>query len=204
MGAVPFARMFKAWKVSLMAPWLTMLGISESDSQELSIGSALKRRLPWTGLNLVVALLVTWILAAVQPSAESLDPLTLIPLVLLTPLSLGLQSLGTTMRVLMFAAPTIALLRTHGFNEIRITAVQGGILASSLAMILLLWGQPVSAAWPVSAAVWLTGIISCIAGVIVPWMSTRHTVISFQMSSIMFVAITLLTGILSYSALGTS
>lgn len=196
MGVIPHHRILVPWKQSLLRPWLHMLGLSDAERQEQSLFSAVNDRIVWSILNAAGALVASGMLAFMPSTAT--EALVSIPLVLLVPLALGLQSFGMTLYALGQHAPNMSLLRARCFRELQVTAVHGGMLAIGLLLAGSLWFQSFRTAWIISVAVWLASVIGCITGVVAPWISRRQTTIPLPIASASFVVFNIATSMLIY------
>lgn len=200
MGIIPYERMLSPWRTKLLAPWLTMFGVNESESQETSLGAVAQRRLPWTSLILVNALVAAWMLSSIMPVTDTTKPFSLIPIVLFVPLAFGFQSWAATLRTLIISGPSPFLLRARCLNEVLYTAVQGLCLAVGLLMIVGLWTQSFTTAWRLTLSIWLTSMVSSLIGVALPWISSHYPAFPFFISSALFVFMTAVSGLFMYIA----
>ncbi|RMH32650.1 MAG: magnesium transporter [Nitrospirae bacterium] len=189
IGVVPSVRMIALWKTSLLAPWLKLFGVSERESDETSLSAVAKQRLPWTSLILAVAIATAWMLSTVLPLTETSRLVSLIPIALLVPLACGLQSLAATLRTSVISGPSPFFVGTRGLNEAMYTAVQGVLLAIVLLVVVALWTQSFWTAWLLALIVWGTSIVSSLAGVIFPWITSRYPAIPPYVSTALFMSI---------------
>ncbi len=182
---------------------LRLAGVGEEEITD-SVLVKTKRRFNWLLLNLITALLATWVISKFGASIEQMVALAfLMPIVASMGGNAGMQTLAVTIRAIAKKE-----LSTSNFNrivgkEFLIGILNGIIFAVITAVIVQLWFNEISLAILIGISMILNMIVAGLFGILVPVSLKKLNIDPALASSVFVTTITDVIGFLSFLGLGS-
>ncbi len=182
---------------------LRLAGVGEEEITD-SVLVKTKRRFNWLLLNLITALIATWVISKFGASIEQMVALAfLMPIVASMGGNAGMQTLAVTIRAIAKKE-----LSTSNFNrivgkEFLIGILNGIIFAVITALIVQLWFNEISLAILIGISMILNMIVAGLFGILVPVSLKKLNIDPALASSVFVTTITDVIGFLSFLGLGS-
>jgi magnesium transporter len=182
---------------------LRLAGVGDEEITD-SVMLKTKRRFNWLLLNLLTALLATWVISNFGASIEQMVALAfLMPIVASMGGNAGMQTLAVTIR----AIATKELSKTN-FNrvvgkEFLIGILNGIIFAIITAVIVQLWFKQLNLSLLIGVSMILNMIVAGLFGILVPVSLKKLNIDPALASSVFVTTITDVIGFLSFLGLGS-
>ena len=144
-------------------------GLKEDEDIFAPVGKTTKNRTIWLGVNLITALLGSWVIGQFEGSIQQLVALAvLMPIVA----SMGGNAGTQTLTVVIRGMSTGTISRSNVFNVLRkeslVGVLNGLIWAVVVALVAALWYQNLSLGFVIAAAMVANLVMGAIAGVCIP------------------------------------
>jgi magnesium transporter len=182
---------------------LRLAGVGDEEITD-SVILKTKRRFNWLLLNLLTALLATWVISNFGASIEQMVALAfLMPIVASMGGNAGMQTLAVTIR----AIATKELSKTN-FNrvvgkEFQIGILNGIIFAIITGVIVQLWFKEINLSLLIGVSMILNMIVAGLFGILVPVSLKKLNIDPALASSVFVTTITDVIGFLSFLGLGS-
>tara|TARA_B110001452_G_scaffold191664_1_gene161783 strand:- start:1046 stop:2425 length:1380 start_codon:yes stop_codon:yes gene_type:complete len=182
---------------------LRLAGVGDEEITD-SVMLKTKRRFNWLLLNLLTALLATWVISNFGASIEQMVALAfLMPIVASMGGNAGMQTLAVTIR----AIATKELSKTN-FNrvvgkEFQIGILNGIIFAIITGVIVQLWFKEINLSLLIGVSMILNMIVAGLFGILVPVSLKKLNIDPALASSVFVTTITDVIGFLSFLGLGS-
>jgi magnesium transporter len=173
---------------------------SSADSVIASVGS----RLPWLCLNLVTALIASFLISQFQASIEKIVALAvMMPMVASIGGNAGNQTLAVAVRALASRELTSANSARIIGREVLTGVVNGSVFAVLLAGIAFLWFQSPLMALTIALAIFLNLTAGSLAGILIPLTLKKAGQDPAVSSSVLVTFITDMVGFVAFLGLAT-
>ncbi len=181
---------------------MSMAGLSEEDDMFAPVITSSRRRTLWLGINLLTALLASWVIGHFENTIEKLVALAvLMPIVASMGGIAGSQTLTIVIR-------GIALGKISRGNALRLLnketlvgMVNGGIWAMIVAGIAVLWFQDYQLGAIIGAAIMINLVVAAIAGAIIPVALQKLNIDPALAGGVVLTTVTDVIGFLSFLGL---
>jgi len=183
---------------------MSMAGLSEEDDMFAPVITSSRRRTIWLGINLVTALLASWVIGNFEGTIQKLVALAvLMPIVASMGGIAGSQTLTIVIR-------GIALGKISGSNALRLLSkevsvgfLNGGIWALIIAAIAVLWFQNTELGVIIGAAMLINLVAAAVAGAIIPLLLHKLDIDPALAGGVVLTTVTDVTGFLAFLGLAT-
>ncbi len=182
---------------------LRLAGVGDEEITD-SVIVKTKRRFNWLLLNLITALLATWVISNFGASIEQMVALAfLMPIVASMGGNAGMQTLAVTIRAIAKKE-----LSTSNFNrvvgkEFIIGILNGVIFAIITAIVVQLWFKEMNLSLLIGVSMILNMIVAGLFGILVPVSLKKMDIDPALASSVFVTTITDVIGFLSFLGLGS-
>jgi len=181
---------------------LRLAGVGDEEITD-SIFQKTKRRFNWLLLNLLTALLATWVISKFGASIEQMVALAfLMPIVASMGGNAGMQTLAVTIRALATKELSSGNIGKIVTKEFIIGILNGIIFAIITGVIVLLWFKETNLSILIAASMILNMIVAGLFGILVPVTLKKFNVDPAIASSVFVTTITDVIGFLSFLGLG--
>ncbi len=182
---------------------LRLGGVAESEMNQ-SIGRATKRRFIWLFLNLLTAILASYVISLFDASIEKMVALAvLMPIVASMGGNAGTQTLTLTVRSLATKELVENNRRKVFIKEIGISILNGFIFAILTGVAALIWFEDMSLSIIVGAAMIINILSAGFFGFLIPYVFNRIKIDPALASSVFVTTITDVFGFLSFLGLAS-
>jgi len=181
---------------------LRLAGVGDEEITD-SILKKTKRRFSWLLLNLLTALLATWVISKFGASIEQMVALAfLMPIVASMGGNAGMQTLAVTIRALATKEITSGNLGKVVTKEFFIGILNGIIFAIITAIIVQFWFKEFNLTILIAASMVLNMIVAGLFGILIPVSLKKFNIDPALASSVFVTTITDVIGFLSFLGLG--
>jgi len=181
---------------------LRLAGVGDEEITD-SILKKTKRRFNWLLLNLLTALLATWVISKFGATIEQMVALAfLMPIVASMGGNAGMQTLAITIRTLATNDLTRNNLSQNVIKEFSIGILNGIIFAIISAFVVQLWFNDIQLSLVISIAMVLNMIVAGLFGILVPVSLKKINIDPAIASSVFVTTITDVIGFLSFLGVG--
>ncbi len=182
---------------------LRLGGVAESEMNQ-SIGRSTKRRFIWLFINLLTAILASYVISLFDASIEKMVALAvLMPIVASMGGNAGTQTLTLTVRSLATKELVENNRRKVFIKEIGISILNGFIFAILTGVAALLWFEDMSLSIIVGAAMIINILSAGFFGFLIPYVFNRIKIDPALASSVFVTTITDVFGFLSFLGLAS-
>ena len=179
-------------------------GLDEDEDLFSPVLRATKRRLIWLSINLGTAFLAASVVGQFEGTIDKLVALAvLMPIVAGMGGNAGTQVLALMVRGLALGQVGASNIRTLMWKEARVALLNGIVLGTILALIVLLWFHSVGLSLVIFVALTCNLVLAAIAGVMVPVMLKRAGYDPALASSIFLTTVTDVMGFFTFLGLAT-
>ena len=182
---------------------LRLGGVSESEMNQ-SIGRSTKRRFIWLFLNLLTAILASYVISLFDASIEKMVALAiLMPIVASMGGNAGTQTLTLTVRAIATKELVDNNRRKVFFKEIAISVLNGILFAIITGFAAWIWFSDLSLSIIVGAAMVIIIFSACLFGFLIPYIFNKVKIDPALASSVFVTTITDVFGFLSFLGLAS-
>ena len=179
-------------------------GLDEDEDMFSPVWRATRRRLIWLSINLATAFLAASVVGQFEGTIDKLVALAvLMPIVAGMGGNAGTQVLALMVRGLALGQVGAANVRTLLWKEVRVALLNGLVLGSVLALIVLLWFHSIGLSLVIATALTLNLLFAASAGVLVPVTIKRFGFDPALASSIFLTTVTDVMGFFTFLGLAT-
>lgn len=160
-----------------------------------------RNRTVWLGVNLITALLGSWVIGQFEGSIQELVALAvLMPIVASMGGNAGTQTLTVVIRGMSTGTISAGNLRSVFKKEAMVGVLNGIVWAVAIALISTLWYQNIQLGLVIAAAMLANLVMAALAGVLIPWFLEKANIDPALAGG---VALTTVTDVIGYfSVLG--
>lgn len=183
---------------------LSAAGLDEDEDLFSPVWRAMRRRLIWLSINLGTAFLAASVVGEFADTIDKLVALAvLMPIVAGMGGNAGTQVLALMVRGLALGQVGAANVRTLLWKEARVALLNGLVLGTLLALIVLLWFHSVGLSIVIGVALTLNLLFAAVAGVLVPVTLRRAGFDPALASGIFLTTVTDVMGFFTFLGLAT-
>ena len=181
---------------------LRLAGVGDEEITD-SVLKKTKRRFSWLLLNLLTALLATWVISMFGATIEQMVALAfLMPIVASMGGNAGMQTLAVTIRAIATKELTSGNFTQIVTKEFIIGILNGIIFAIISGLIVQLWFKEINLTILIAVAMVLNMIVAGLFGILVPVSLKKFNIDPAIASSVFVTTITDVIGFLSFLGLG--
>jgi len=181
---------------------LRLAGVGDEEITD-SVVQKTKRRFNWLLLNLLTALLATWVISKFGATIEQMVALAfLMPIVASMGGNAGMQTLAVTIRALATKELTSGNFGKIVTKEFIIGVLNGIIFAIITGLVVQLWFKDINLSILIAASMILNMIVAGLFGILVPVTLKKFNIDPAIASSVFVTTITDVIGFLSFLGLG--
>ena len=182
---------------------LRLGGVSESEMNQ-SIGRSTRRRFIWLFLNLLTAILASYVISLFDASIEKMVALAiLMPIVASMGGNAGTQTLTLTVRAIATKELVDNNRRKVFFKEIAISVLNGILFAIITGFAAWIWFSDISLSVIVGAAMVINILSAGLFGFLIPYIFNKVKIDPALASSVFVTTITDVFGFLSFLGLAS-
>ena len=181
---------------------LRLAGVGDEEITD-SIFQKTKRRFNWLLLNLITALLATWVISKFGATIEQMVALAfLMPIVASMGGNAGMQTLAVTIRALATRELSSSNFGKVVTKEFVIGILNGIIFAIITGIVVQLWFKEINLSILIAASMILNMIVAGLFGILVPVSLKKFNIDPAIASSVFVTTITDVIGFLSFLGMG--
>jgi magnesium transporter len=183
---------------------MSMAGLDEEEDTFAPVISSARHRNVWLGINLLTALLASWVIGHFDATIEKLVALAvLMPIVASMGGIAGSQTLTLVIRGMALGQIGTANIRWLVNREVFVGMLNGLIWALVVSLITLIWFQDTKLAMIIGLALMINLLVAAFAGAVIPMVLARLSIDPALAGSVILTTITDVIGFLSFLGLAT-
>ena len=184
---------------------MSMAGLDEEDDIFAPVVHSARRRAVWLGVNLLTALLASWVIGLFETTIEKVVALAvLMPIVASMGGIAGSQTLTIMIRGLALGQVGKTNSRWLMVKEVAVGILNGLLWATVVAIIAMAWFENVMVGVVIAAAMMLNLVCAALAGFAIPLFLRRIGVDPALAGSVLLTTITDVVGFMAFLGLGTA
>jgi len=181
---------------------MSMAGLSEEDDMFAPVVRSSRRRTLWLGVNLVTALLASWVIGQFEATIEKLVALAvLMPIVASMGGIAGSQTLTLVIRGIATGQLASSNARRLLHKEILVGLLNGMTWAIVVALIALLWFHDTQLSIIIAIAILVNLIVAALAGATIPMLLNRMGIDPALAGGVVLTTVTDVIGFLAFLGL---
>ena len=181
---------------------MSMAGLSEEDDMFAPIVRSSRRRTIWLGINLITALLASWVIGQFEATIEKLVALAvLMPIVASMGGIAGSQTLTLVIRGIATGQVASSNARRLLNKELAVGILNGMTWAIIVALIALVWFNDTQLSIIIAAAILLNLIVAALAGATIPMMLNKLGIDPALAGGVVLTTVTDVIGFLAFLGL---
>lgn len=183
---------------------MSMAGLDEEDDIFAPVVTSSRRRGVWLGVNLVTALIASWVIGIFDATIEQVVALAvLMPIVASMGGIAGSQTLTLVIRGMALGHIGEANARTILGKELAVGALNGMLWAFVVAVIASLWFENYLIGVIIAAAMLINLVVAALAGATIPLLMRRLGADPALSSSVVLTTVTDVVGFFTFLGLAT-
>ncbi|MDG1906885.1 MAG: magnesium transporter [Arenicella sp.] len=183
---------------------MSMAGLDEEDDLFSPVLSSAKRRALWLGINLLTALLASYVIGLFEDSVQQLVALAvLMPIVASMGGIAGSQTLTIVIRGIALGRLNSKNTRTLLLKELGVGVLNGILWASVVGALAFLWFDNLLLGVVIAAAILINLLAAALAGMIIPVVLERLDLDPALSGSVVLTTVTDVVGFMSFLGLAT-
>ncbi|WP_455217450.1 magnesium transporter [Kaarinaea lacus] len=181
---------------------MSRAGLSEEDDMFAPVVRSSRRRTIWLGINLLTALLASWVIGHFDATIEKLVALAiLMPIVASMGGIAGTQTLTLVIRGIALGQVSKSNARKLLNKEIRVGVLNGCIWALVVATVVVYWFDDYLLGSIIAAAILINLIVAALAGATIPLMLKRIGIDPALAGGVVLTTVTDVIGFLAFLGL---
>ena len=181
-----------------------MAGLHEEEDMFAPVVTSAKRRAVWLGVNLLTALLASWVIGLFESTIQQFVALAiLMPIVASMGGIAGSQTLTLVVRGIALGQISASNAKRLFTKELQVGIWNGVIWAAVMAMVAGLWFNNINISLLIASAIIINLIIAAISGAVVPLLLQRFGIDPALAGSVVLTTITDVVGFLAFLGLAT-
>ncbi|MCW9024953.1 MAG: magnesium transporter [Gammaproteobacteria bacterium] len=181
-----------------------MAGLHEEEDMFAPVVTSARRRAVWLGVNLLTALLASWVIALFENTIQQFVALAiLMPIVASMGGIAGSQTLTLVVRGIALGQVSASNARRLFTKELQVGIWNGVIWALVMAVIAGFWFKNIDISLLIGSAIIINLIIAAMTGAIVPLLLQRFGIDPALAGSVVLTTITDVVGFLAFLGLAT-
>jgi magnesium transporter len=181
---------------------MSMAGLSEEDDMFAPVGTSSRRRAVWLGVNLLTALLASWVIGQFDATIEKMVALAiLMPIVASMGGIAGNQTLTLVIRGMALGQVSRSNAKMLFNKELLVGALNGTIWALLVGGIVIAWFGDVQLGGIIAAAMLINLVVAAMAGATIPLMLKRVGIDPALAGGVLLTTVTDVIGFLAFLGL---
>jgi len=181
---------------------LSMAGLSEDDDMFAPIIRSSRRRTVWLGINLITALLASWVIGQFEATIEKLVALAvLMPVVASMGGIAGSQTLTLVIRGIATGQVGSANARQLLNKELAVGALNGILWSVIVALVALFWFDDLQLSAIIAVAILVNLIVAALAGATIPLLLKKMGIDPALAGGVVLTTVTDVIGFLAFLGL---
>ncbi|WP_455209313.1 magnesium transporter [Kaarinaea lacus] len=181
---------------------MSMAGLSEADDMFAPVVRSSRRRTIWLGINLLTALLASWVIGHFEDTIEKLVALAvLMPIVASMGGIAGSQTLTLVIRGIATGQVASSNARRLLNKEFAVGILNGLTWALVVALVALLWFGDTQLSMIIGAAMLLNLVVAALAGATIPMMLNKMGIDPALAGGVVLTTVTDVVGFLAFLGL---
>jgi len=149
--------------------FLSMAGLNEESDMFAPVVASTRKRMPWLGINLITALIASWVIGLFDATIEKLVALAvLMPIVASMGGIAGSQTLTLVIRGMALGQISYANAGRILSKELAVGALNGMLWAAVLAGVTYFWFKDILLGTIIAAAIIINLVVAALAGALIP------------------------------------
>ncbi|HEC20543.1 MAG TPA: magnesium transporter [Gammaproteobacteria bacterium] len=183
---------------------MSMAGLSEEDDMFAPVVTSSRRRTLWLAVNLLTALLASWVIGLFGATIEKQVALAvLMPIVASMGGIAGSQTLTLMIRGIAMGQVSRSNARRLFDKELLVGLLNGLIWALLIAAVVLVWFHDMQLAIIIAAAILINLVVAALAGVSIPLLLKRLGIDPALAGGVVLTTVTDVVGFLAFLGLAT-
>ncbi len=183
---------------------MSMAGLSEEDDMFAPVVTTSRRRTVWLGVNLLTALLASWVIGLFGATIEKQVALAvLMPIVASMGGIAGTQTLTIVIRGMALGQVTGSNIRRLFSKEVLVGMLNGLIWALIISAIVVLWFDDMLLGGIIATAILINLVVAAMAGAFIPLALERLGVDPALAGGVVLTTVTDVVGFLSFLGLAS-
>ncbi len=185
-------------------PALAAAGLEDEDDVFAGVRKSARRRALWLGINLLTALLASWVVGLFEATIEKVVALAvLMPVVASMGGIAGTQTVTLIIRGIALGQVQSSNARWLFFKELAVGALNGFVWAAAVAVATWLWFGTWDVALVIFVAIVINLVAASIAGVLIPLTLKRLQIDPALAGGVILTTVTDIVGFAALLGLGT-
>lgn len=181
---------------------MSMAGLSEEDDMFAPVVRSSRRRTIWLGVNLLTALLASWVIGQFEATIEKLVALAvLMPIVASMGGIAGSQTLTLVIRGIATGQIASTNARRLLNKEIAVGLLNGAIWAVIVALIAFFWFDDKLLSYIIAAAIMVNLVVAALAGATIPMVLHKMKIDPALAGGVVLTTVTDVIGFLAFLGL---
>ena len=181
---------------------MSMAGLSEEDDMFAPVITSSRRRTIWLGINLLTALLASWVIGQFDATIEKMVALAvLMPIVASMGGIAGNQTLTLVIRGMALGQVSRANARRLLNKELLVGALNGVLWALIIASVVIAWFDDIQLGFIIAAAMLINLVVAALAGATIPLALKRFGIDPALAGGVLLTTITDVIGFLAFLGL---
>lgn len=181
---------------------MSMVGLSEEDDMFAPVITSSRRRTIWLGINLVTALLASWVIGQFDATIEKMVALAvLMPIVASMGGIAGNQTLTLMIRGMALGQVSRSNSRRLLNKELLVGALNGMLWALIVAAIVIAWFGDIQLGAIIAAAMLINLVVAALAGATIPLVLKRMGIDPALAGGVLLTTVTDVIGFLAFLGL---
>jgi magnesium transporter len=179
-------------------------GLSEDEDMFAPVITSAKRRAIWLGVNLVTAILASWVIGQFQATIEKLVALAvLMPIVANMGGIAGTQTMTLAIRGIALKQLSMKNLRWLLRKEFAVGFLNSMLWAATVGVIATLWFNDSSIGWLIAVAMTINLLFASVSGALIPMILDKFKIDPALAGGVFLTTVTDIVGFLAFLGLAT-
>ncbi len=179
-------------------------GLSEDEDMFAPVVTSAKRRAIWLGVNLVTAILASWVIGQFQATIEKLVALAvLMPIVANMGGIAGTQTMTLAIRGIALKQLSMKNLRWLLRKEFAVGFLNSMLWAATVGVIATLWFNDSSIGWLIAVAMTINLLFASVSGALIPMILDKFKIDPALAGGVFLTTVTDIVGFLAFLGLAT-
>jgi magnesium transporter len=184
--------------------FMSMAGLNEEEDLFAPVIASSKRRTIWLGLNMLTAILASWVIGLFDATIEKLVALAvLMPIVASMGGIAGNQTLALVIRGMALGQIGERNARRLILKEVSVGLLNGLIWSLIIGIIGIVWFNNVDLGLVIAAAMFLNLLIAALSGTVIPLALRRMGIDPALAGSVVLTTVTDVVGFMAFLGLAT-
>ncbi len=179
-------------------------GLSEDEDMFAPVITSAKRRAIWLGVNLVTAILASWVIGQFQATIEKLVALAvLMPIVANMGGIAGTQTMTLAIRGIALKQLSMKNLRWLLRKEFAVGFLNSMLWAATVGVIATLWFNDSSIGWLIAVAMTINLLFAAVSGALIPMILDKFKIDPALAGGVFLTTVTDIVGFFAFLGLAT-